>query len=40
MPFLEVLSLAKNRITVLPPELAHHTHIRTLRLSQNRITQV
>ena len=40
MPYLEILSLNKNRITLLPPELSQHTQIRTLCLSQNRITKL
>ena len=40
MPYLELLSLARNRIARLPPELAEHTQLHTLRLSQNQITEV
>jgi len=40
MPYLELLSLNKNRIEILPPELAEHTQLRTLRISQNRITHI
>ena len=40
MPYLEILSLRRNRISVLPPELAQHTQLRLLRLSQNRISSI
>ena len=40
MPYLEILSLTRNRISVLPPELAQHTQLSLLRLSQNQIDRI
>ena len=40
MPYLETLSLTRNRISVLPPELAQHTQLSWLRLSQNQIDYI